>query len=139
MPESDSLDVAVLVGSLRRGSYTRMVADAIIRLAPESLRFRFMDIRDLPLYNPDLEEGQLPPQWDRFRSSLRSADAFLFATAEYNRSIPGCLKNAIDIGSRPYGHSVWEGKPAAIVSVSPGAMGGFGANHHLRQCMVFLN
>jgi chromate reductase, NAD(P)H dehydrogenase (quinone) len=92
----------------------------------------------LSLYNQD-EDNNPPDTWTAFRQRIKEADAVLFVTPEYNRSVPGVLKNAIDVGSRPYGQSAWQGKPAAIVSVSPGSMGGFGANHHLRQSMVFLD
>ena len=136
MPET--LDVAVLVGSLRRESLTRRLALALGQIAPPTLKLGLVELGDLPLYNEDLERS-LPPAWTSFRSRIGRADAVLFATPEYNRSVPGVLKNAIDIGSRPYGQSVWNGKPAAVVSASPGAIGGFGANHHLRQSLVFLN
>ena len=131
-------DVAVLVGSLRKESYTRKVALAIAGLAPPSLRLQLVEIRDLPLYDQDLETAQPPAPWAAFRARIAAADAVLFATPEYNRSVPGCLKNAIDVGSRPYGKGALNGKPAAVVSVSPGAIGAFGANHHLRQSLVFL-
>ena len=132
-------DVAVLVGSLRKDSFTRKVATAIAELAPPALRFEQIDLRDLPAYDQDLETDAPPAAWQRLRDRVRRADAVLFATPEYNRSVPGFLKNAIDIGSRPYGKSAWAGKPAAVVSVSPGAIGAFGANHHLRQSLVFLD
>jgi len=131
--------VAVIVGSLRKGSFTRRTAKALIGLAPASLDCHFVEIGDLPLYDEDLEAGGAPAAWVRFRDEVGAAQAVLFATPEYNRSVPGALKNAIDVGSRPYGHSVWKGKPAAVVSTSPGALGGFGANHHLRQSLVFLD
>jgi chromate reductase, NAD(P)H dehydrogenase (quinone) len=131
-------DVAVLVGSLRRESITRKVAQAIMGLAPASLTLEIVEIRDLPLYNEDFE-ANIPAAWSQFRARISRADAVLFMTPEYNRSIPSPLKNAIDVGSRPYGKSSWAGKPAAVVSVSPGAMGGFGANHHIRQSLVFLD
>ena len=131
-------NVAVLVGSLRKGSYSRSMALAMASLAPPSLKAGIVEIGDLPLFNPDLDETP-PAAWVAFRDRVRPADALLFVTPEYNRSVPGALKNAIDVGSRPYGKSAWNGKPAAIVSVSPGAMGAFGANHHLRQSFVFLN
>lgn len=131
-------EVAVIVGSLRKDSYTRKVAKALMSLAPPSLKCKFVEIGDLPLYNQDSEDPP-PAPWVSFRDEMRSAQAVLFATPEYNRSVPGCLKNAIDVGSRPYGQSIWSRKPAAIVSVSPGAIGGFGANHHLRQSLVFLD
>lgn len=131
--------IAVLVGSLRKESFTRKAARALIEMAPPALRCAFVEIGDLPHYNQDLETDTPPPAWKAFRESMRGADAVLFVTPEYNRSVPGVLKNAIDVGSRPYGKSVWSKKPAAIVSISPGAMGGFGANHHLRQSLVFLD
>jgi len=131
-------DVAVIVGSLRKDSINRKVANAIAELAPESLKFSIIDIGQLPLYNQDLDENP-PAAWKEFRERIRSADAVLFVTPEYNRSIPGALKNALDVGSRPYGKSAWDRKPGAVVSASPGAIGGFGANHHLRQTLVFLN
>lgn len=133
-------DVAVLVGSLRKESFTRKIARALGEVAPAGLKLEFVEIGDLPLYNQDLDdEGKPPAPWVAFRDRLRRADAVIFATPEYNRSVPGLLKNAIDVGSRPYGKSVWAGKPAAVVSVSPGAIGGFGAHHHLRQSLVFLD
>jgi len=131
-------DVAVLVGSLRGASFTRKVVGALAELVRDQLRLEIVEIGQLPLYNEDLEQ-QPPPGWVEFRARVRRADAVLFATPEYNRSVPGGLKNAIDVGSRPYGSSVWQGKPGAIISVSPGAIGGFGANHHLRQSLVFLD
>ena len=133
-------NVAMVVGSLRKGSYTRMVANALAEMAPKSLHLDHVEIGDLPLYNQDLDTENRPPeQWKRFRDRLRGDSAVLFLTPEYNRSIPGVLKNAIDVGSRPYGSSVWQFKPAGVVSCSPGAVGGFGANHHLRQSLVFLD
>lgn len=133
--------IAVLVGSLRKDSFTRKVAQELAALAPPSLLFEFIDIGELAIYNQDLEEnGAVAPQaWTRFRQSVQACDGVLFFTPEYNRSVPAALKNAVDVGSRPYGASVWGGKPGAIVSVSPGVIGGFGANHHLRQSMVFLD
>ncbi|HKR89095.1 MAG TPA: NADPH-dependent FMN reductase [Phenylobacterium sp.] len=130
--------VAVVVGSLRKDSVTRKVARAIEALAPTHLKFDEVPTGDLPLYDQDVEADP-PAAWVAFRERIRAADAVLFATPEYNRSVPGNLKNAIDVGSRPYGQSSWNGKPTAVVSVSPGAIGGFGANHHLRQSLVFLN
>ncbi len=133
-----TVDVAVLVGSLRRDSWTRKVARTLIELAPPELKLEIVETGELPHYNQDLEE-HVPPAWAAFRKRMHAARAFLFATPEYNRSVPGFLKNAIDVGSRPYGQSVWDGKPTAVISVSPGALGAFGANHHLRQMFVFLN
>jgi chromate reductase len=134
-----SKKVAVIIGSLRRDSYSKKVAEAIAKLAPASLKFEHVPIGDLPFYSEDLETAQPPQAWVSFRDRLQSADAVLFVTPEYNRSVPGVLKNAIDVGSRPYGKSAFSGKPAAVVSISLGGIGGFGANHHLRQSLVFLN
>ncbi len=131
--------VAVLVGSLRKDSYNLKLAKALTGLAPQNLNFEFVSIGDLPLYNPDLDDAERPDAWQRFRNQIRPVDAILFVTPEYNRSIPASLKNALDVGSRPMGESVWNGKPAAIASGSPGGIGGFGANHILRQSLVFLN
>lgn len=130
--------IAVLVGSLRRDSFNRRMANALAKLAPETLKLEIVEIGQLSLYNQDLDESP-PNEWVKFRSRIRSSDGVLFVTPEYNRSVPGVLKNAIDIGSRPYGQSAWDGKPGAVMSVSPGAIGGFGANQHLRQSLVFLN
>jgi len=135
---SDTLDVAAIVGSLRRDSYTRRLVEALAALAPPSLRVEIVPIGNLSLYNPD-DEPEPPAAWIEFRNRVRRAQAVLFATPEYNRSVPACLKNAMDVGSRPYGQSIWAGKPAAVISASPGLMGAFGANHHVRQSLVFLN
>ena len=132
--------VAVFVGSLRAASWNRKVARELIALAPASLQLEIIEIGQLPLYNQDFDDGGNPPaEWLAFRQRVKPYDAVLFVPPEYNRSVPAPLKNAIDVGSRPYGKSVWDGKPAAVVSVSPGAIGAFGANHHLRQSLVFLN
>lgn len=132
-------DIAVLVGSLRKESFNRKMAHALIELAPPELKLEIVEIGQLPLYNQDLDGADPPAPWVAFRNRVRPVHGVLFVTPEYNRSVPGVLKNAIDVGSRPYGSSVWDKKPAGIVSVSPGAIGGFGANHHLRQSLVFLN
>lgn len=134
-----SKKIAVLVGSLRKDSYTRRVAHSLIELAPEGLELTIVELRDLPLYNEDDETATPPAAFTAFRDAIRQADGILFCTPEYNRSVPGALKNAIDVGSRPYGKAAFADKPCAIVSVSPGALGGFGANHHLRQMLPFLN
>ena len=131
-------NVAVLIGSLRKDSINRRVARALIEIAPSSLKLEIVEIGHLPLYNQD-DDINPPEQWSAFRQRIRGADAVLFVTPEYNRSVPAPLKNAIDVGSRPYGQSAWYGKPGAVVSASPSAIGGFGANHHLRQSLVFLN
>ena len=132
-------DVAVLVGSLRKESFNRKMARALVELAPSHLRLGIVEIGQLPLYNQDHETAAPPAQWVAFRDQVRPVQAVLFVTPEYNRSVPGVLKNAIDVGSRPYGKSVWDKKPAGIISVSVGALGAFGANQHLRQSLVFLN
>lgn len=131
-------NVAVLVGSLRKESFNRKIANAFATLVPPSLKLEIVEIRDLPLYNQD-DEATPPAAWTSFRQRVKAADAVLFVTPEYNRSVPAALKNAVDVGSRPYTDSVWNGKPAAVLSASPGALGGFGANHHLRQSLVCLN
>ena len=131
-------DIAVLVGSLRKESFSRKTARALIELAPSQLKLEIIEIGQLPHYNQDLDTADPPALWSAFRDRIRPAHAVIFVTPEYNRSVPGVLKNAIDVGSRPYGKSVWDKKPAGVVSVSPGAIGGFGANHHLRQSFVFL-
>ncbi len=133
------INVAVIVGSLRKESVSRKAALALAKLAPEHLDLHIVEIGDLPLYNEDVEAAGAPSSWMRFREEVRASDAVLFVTPEYNRSVPGALKNAIDVGSRPYGNSAFSGKPAAIMSLSPGALGAFGANHHLRQSLVFLD
>lgn len=136
---TQAFKVAVIVGSLRKDSLNLKLARALTAAAPSNLSFDFIEIGDLPLYNQDLDGDDPPAPWTRFRDQLRGVDAILFVTPEYNRSVPAALKNALDVGSRPMGQSVWNGKPSAIVSGSPGAIGGFGANHALRQSLVFLN
>ncbi len=131
--------IAVLVGSLRKASINRKLAIALQGLAPDSLTLEIIEIGDLPLYNEDIDVEPAPPAYARFRSQLAAADALLFVTPEYNRSIPAPMKNAIDVGSRPMGKSALVGKPGAVLSASPGAIGGFGANQHLRQSMVSLD
>ena len=133
------MNVCVLVGSLRKASFSRMLANALISLAPSSLKLEIVELGQLPLYNEDMETAAPPAPWIAFRQRVKAADAILFVTPEYNRSVPAVLKNALDVGSRPYGSSVWDRKPGAVVSSSPGAIAGFGANHHLRQSLVFLN
>jgi chromate reductase, NAD(P)H dehydrogenase (quinone) len=135
------MNIALLVGSLRQESFNRKTAKALQALAPPALRLELLEIGQLPFYNEDAEgEGKSPPpEWTEFRRQVAARDGIVFVTPEYNRSVPGVLKNAIDVGSRPYGKSAWAGKPAAVISASPGAGGGFGANHHLRQSLVFLD
>ena len=130
--------IAIIVGSLREGSINRKVARSICALRGDNLDCSMIEIGDLPLYNQDLDANP-PEQWTRFRKQVGEADGVLFCSPEYNRGIPGVLKNAIDVGSRPYGQSVFDKKPGAIVTASPGSIGGFGANHQIRQAGVFLN
>ena len=131
-------DVVALVGSLRRDSYTRRLTQALAQLGAPALRLEIVGIGDLPLYNQD-DEATPPATWVGFRARVKRADAILFATPEYNRSVPACLKNAVDVGSRPRGQSVWKGKPGAVVSASPGMLGGFGANTQLRQSLTAVD
>ena len=130
--------IAIIVGSLREGSINRKVARSICAIRGDNLDCSMIEIGDLPLYNQD-HDSNPPEQYVRFREQIAGADGVLFVSPEYNRGIPGVLKNAIDVGSRPYGQSVFDKKPAAIVTASPGAIGGFGANHQIRQACVFLN
>jgi len=135
---STTRNVAVIVGSLRQESFNRKLAKALIAMAPASLKLEIVEIGQLPLFNQDFESDPVPAVRE-FVARIGAAEAVLFVTPEYNRSVPGALKNAIDIGSRPYGKSAWSGKPGAVIGVSPGALGAFGANHHLRQSLVFLD
>ena len=139
MSQNAPRNVAVLVGSLRKESFNRKMARAAIELAPATLKLEILEIGQLPFYNQDLDTATPPAPWAEFRQRLSVVEAVLFVTPEYNRSVPGVLKNAIDVASRPRDTSVVRGKPAAVISVSTGAIGGFGANHHLRQSLVFLN
>ena len=133
-------NVGILVGSLRKNSFNKKIGEYIVDQEESKFRYSLIDIGDLPLYNQDFDdEGTPPASYTRFREEINALDAVLFITAEYNRSVPAVLKNAIDVGSRPYGKNSWDGKPAAVISSSIGALGGFGANHHLRQSLVFVN
>lgn len=135
-----SKQIAVVVGSLRKDSLNKKMAKNLISLAPKSLKLNIIEIGDLALYNQDLDDqGNPPSAWTTFREKVKKCDGVLFVTPEYNRSVPGVLKNAIDVGSRPWGQNIWAKKPTAVISVSPGAVGGFGANHHLRQSLVTLD
>ena len=135
-----SKKIGIIVGSLRKGSFTRSIANELKAQLPEGYEGKFLEIAQLPLFDQDYEaEGATPESYVHFRKEVEACDAFIFATPEYNRSFPAAIKNALDVASRPYGSSKWNGKPAAVVSVSPGAIGGFGANHHLRQVLTFLN
>lgn len=129
------MKIGILVGSLRKESYTKKLVKAIISHLPEDWDMEFLQIGDLPLYNEEFDEGNPPEEYVRFRNEAKACDAYIFATPEYNRSVPAVIKNAFDVGSRPQGDIVWVKKPAAIFSASPGQIGGFAANQHLRQSM----
>ncbi|MGI6477888.1 MAG: NADPH-dependent FMN reductase [Salinivirgaceae bacterium] len=131
--------IAVLVGSLRKESYNKKIAQQLISLSPENLEMEIVEIGNLPHYNEDIDQEQPHEEYVKFRKKIEQADGFLFVTPEYNRTISGVLKNALDVASRPYGKNMWSGKPGAIVSVSKSPLGGFGANLALRQPMMFLN
>lgn len=132
--------IAIVVGSLRKESINRKIAQSMCAIRGDGLECTMVEIGNLPLYNQEYDNSpEEPESYRSFRDRIAAADGVLFCTPEYNRGVPGVLKNAIDVGSRPYGHSVWNGKPAAIISASPGSIGGFGANHQLRQACVFLN
>lgn len=132
--------IAIIVGSLREGSLNRKMARSICAIRGDNLDCSMVEIGDLPLYNQDYDSlPEQPEAYVRFRDQVRDKDGVLFVSPEYNRGVPGVLKNAIDVGSRPYGQSVWDRKPAAIVTVSTGSIGGFGSNHQIRQSCVFLN
>jgi chromate reductase len=131
--------IAIIVGSIRKNSYSQSLANNLVALLPEGYDAEFIKIDNLAFYNPDLDDGNPPDSYQFFRDQIRDVDAVIFVTPEYNRSYPAALKNALDVGSRPYGHSVWNGKPALVVSQSPGNLSGFGAHHHLRQVLTMLN
>ncbi len=134
----ERLRVAIVVGSLRAGSINLKVAKSIAALARDRIDVEIANISDLPLYNEDLDPTP-PAEWVRFREQISRVDGVVFCTPEYNRGVPGALKNAIDVGSRPPGEIVWTKKPTAVISVSPYPIGGFGANHQVRQLCAFLD
>ncbi len=135
-----SKTIGIIAGSLRAASYSKKIAKAVLLMAPQDLQFKLIALDELPMYNQDFDDhGPLPEAIVKFRNEIKTIDGVLFITPEYNRSVPAVLKNALDVGSRPSGKSVWNNKPAAIFSNSPGNISGFGANHHLRQSLVFLN
>lgn len=135
-----TLQIGVLLGSLRQGSFSRKIANVVAGMLPKDFQVRTIAIDGLVLYNQDYDDqGNVPPEWTAFRQEIKLLDGLLFVTPEYNRSMTPVLKNALDIASRPFGQNLWNGKPGAIISVSPGNFGGFGANQHLRQTMSFLN
>ncbi|HLX91093.1 MAG TPA: NAD(P)H-dependent oxidoreductase [Puia sp.] len=132
--------IGLLVGSLRKESYSKKLANALIGMAPKDFEFRVIAIDNLPLYNQDFDDfGDVPEPYITFREAVAAVNGVIFVTPEYNRSVPGVLKNALDVGSRPKNKNVWNGKPGAVFSNSPGNISAFGANHHLRQCLTYLN
>lgn len=144
MKRKDMIDltkrIGFIMGSLRKESFSKVVADKLAELFPSDFEIVFPEIGNLEMYNQDLDDNnETPASWSAFREEVKALDGVVFVTPEYNRSVPPVLKNALDIASRPYGANAWNNKPGAIVSVSPGAVSGFGANHHLRQVLTFLN
>lgn len=133
--------LGIIVGSLREGSFSQQWADNLADMFPDDWDKSFLEIGDLPLYNEDFdaEGADTPSEYGRFRKEMSDTDAVLFVTPEYNRSMPASIKNALDVGSRPYGKSIWDGKPALVASHSISGISGFGANHSIRQSLVFLN
>lgn len=131
--------IGVVVGSIRKDGYTKKIANFIIDNAPSGYKLELIQIADLPLYNQDYDENGEPESYAPFRAKIKSMDGIIFITPEHNRSVPAALKNALDIGSRPYGKNVWNNKPAMVISSSISGLSGFGANHHLRQSLTFLN
>ncbi|HBT95495.1 MAG TPA: NADPH-dependent FMN reductase [Coriobacteriia bacterium] len=131
--------IGIVIGSLRKESFSRKIAENVVRLLPDGVQVEWLPV-DVPMYNQDLDDsGQWPQAWTDLKSAVAQCDAYLFVTPEYNRSIPPVLKNALDIASRPYGQNAWAGKKGAIIGVSPGALGAFGACQVLRQGVVFLD
>jgi chromate reductase len=131
--------IGLIVGSLRKGAYTRLMAQAVKEIAPSTMSFVEIGIGDLPLYNADLETSTPPPAWTTFRTQVAGTDGVLFVTPEFNRGMPGALKNAIDVGTRPWGHSVWNGKPTAVISLTPGPLGAMSAHQQLRLTLSVIN
>lgn len=131
--------IGVIVGSLRKESYNKKIAEFLMENSPAGYRLELIEIGQLPLYNQDYDEGTPPESYTPFREKIKACAGLIFVTPEYNRSVPGALKNALDVGSRPYGASAWNGKPALVVSSSISGISGFGANHHLRQSLTHLN
>lgn len=133
-------NVGVLIGSLRKESFTKKIASNAAALFPEGYQTEIIEIGNLPFYNQDFDdENKVPAEYIAFRKKVEEMDAFLLVTPEYNRSVSAVLKNALDVGSRPKADNVWNGKPAGIISQSPGNLSGFGANHHLRQTLTAIN
>lgn len=132
------MEIAVVVGSLRADSFNRKLADGLVKLAPKDINFRIVKISDLPLYDQDDDDNQAASVL-RLKSEIAAADGVMFVTPEYNRSVPGVLKNAIDHASRPYGQSAWAGKPAGVIGVSIGAIGSALSQQHLRNILAYLD
>lgn len=132
-------NIGIVVGSIRKDAYTKKIADFLIENSPKDYQLEIIKIADLPLYNQDYDEAGEPENYSAFRKTVKSTDGIIFITPEHNRSVPAALKNALDVGSRPYGKNVWDGKPAMVISSSISGISGFGANHHLRQMLTFLN
>lgn len=130
--------VGIIIGSLRKNSFSEQIAKNVVELFPNDIEIEFVEIGNLPLYNQDYDEQNIE-EYTAFRHKIKELDGVLFVTPEHNRSIPAALKNALDVGSRPYGQNVWDRKVAGIISHSPSNLSGFGANHHLRQPLAFLN
>lgn len=132
--------IGILVGSLRKESFSKKIAANVAALFPEGVESEMIEIGHLPFYNQDDDnEGSVREEHTAFRTKLKEIDAVLFVTPEYNRTVPAVISNALDVGSRPKTANLWDHKPAAIISQSPGNLGGFGANHHLRQTLTALN
>lgn len=132
--------IGVIIGSLRKESFSKKIGRVILAMAPEGFEFKIISLADLPIYNQDFDDNnEVPETITVYREVLKAIDGFIFITPEYNRSVPAVLKNALDVGSRPYGKNLWDAKPSAVFSNSPGNLSAFGANHHLRQSLVFLN
>lgn len=134
-----SKSIAVIVGSLRKDSYNLKIAKVLQQIASSDLSLKIIQIDDLPFYNEDIDGATPPAAYTRFRNEIKAVQGVIFVTPEYNRSVPAVLKNAIDVASRPYGHNVWAKKPALVISSSIGIIGGFGANHHLRQSLTSVD
>lgn len=132
--------IGLFIGSLRKEANSRKIAKNLIKMTPEGFTFKIIEIGQLEFYNQDFDDhNQVPDSYTAFRKEVSELDGLIFITPEYNRSMPAVLKNALDVASRPFGKNVWNNKPGAVISSSTGAIGGFGANHHLRQSLTFLN
>lgn len=132
--------IGLIAGSLRKESFSKKISRTLVSMAPQGFEFKIISIENLQVYNQDFDDdNNVPESYVKFREEIKNIDGVIFITPEHNRSVPAALKNAIDIGSRPAGKNIWNGKPGAVFSNSPGNVSGFGANHHLRQSLVSLN